>query len=272
MKESKTVMNFFHKNPVFTSQEFYKFMQKRGVNKINSQRVLLSYHCRKGHVQKIRKGLYMSSPFGEYHENWSASPFLIAAKMSEDAVLAYHSALDFYGKAQSIYSRIYFLTKKKTRRQLFKGIDYFPTKFRKSLIRSGKELFAVKEEYSRGIKVLVTSLERTFVDLFDRPDYGGGWEEIWRSLEFMKALDIGKIVEYALLLGNATTIGKVGFYLEAHRERLWVEDSDLDALRERKPVYAQYFDQKNKNDAKLNKTWNLIIPRYVEEEQWGRVI
>ncbi len=45
----------------------------------------------------------------------------------------------------------------------------------------------------------------------------GGWEEIWRSLETVEFFDLDRIVEYVLLLGNATTASKVGYYLEEHR-------------------------------------------------------
>ena len=34
-----------------------------------------------------------------------------------------------------------------------------------------------------GGQVRVTSLERSLVDLLHSPEHGGGWEEIWRSLE-----------------------------------------------------------------------------------------
>ena len=49
-----------------------------------------------------------------------------------------------------------------------------------------------------------TSLERTLVDVLDRPDLTGSWEEIWRSLESIEFFDIEQIVEYVLLLENAT--------------------------------------------------------------------
>jgi hypothetical protein len=44
------------------------------------------------------------------------------------------------------------------------------------------------------------------VDVLDRPDLSGGWEEIWRSLETIEYFDLDEIVAYARLLDNATTI------------------------------------------------------------------
>ncbi len=56
-----------------------------------------------------------------------------------------------------------------------------------------------------------------------------------RSLESVEFFDLDKVVEYALLLGNATTGAKVGFFLEQHREPLMVEDRHLKALQGLRP-------------------------------------
>ena len=61
--------------------------------------------------------------------------------------------------------------------------------------------------------VSVTGLERTFVDVLNRPDLTGSWEEIWRSLESVEFFDLDKVAVYVDLFGNATTAAKVGFFL-----------------------------------------------------------
>lgn len=43
--------------------------------------------------------------------------------------------------------------------------------------------------------------------------------------------DLDVVIEYTLLLENATTAAKVGFFLEQHKEALMVEASHLDPLR-----------------------------------------
>jgi hypothetical protein len=49
------------------------------------------------------------------------------------------------------------------------------------------------------MELRVAGLERTLVDVLDRPDLSGSWEEIWRSLESVEFFDLDKVVEYALL-------------------------------------------------------------------------
>jgi predicted transcriptional regulator of viral defense system len=73
------------------------------------------------------------------------------------------------------------------------------------------------------MELRIASLERTLVDALDRPDLSGSREEIWRSLESVEFFNLDKVVEYGLLLGNATTGAKVGFFLEQHRKPLMEE-------------------------------------------------
>jgi predicted transcriptional regulator of viral defense system len=81
-----------------------------------------------------------------------------------------------------------------------------------------------------GQQVLVTSLERTLVDVLDRPYLCGSWEEIWLSLESIEYLDMDQVLKYAFLLANSTTIAKLGFFLETHREPLMIPEYYFDQL------------------------------------------
>jgi predicted transcriptional regulator of viral defense system len=53
-----------------------------------------------------------------------------------------------------------------------------------------EELSGVNREERTGLQVRVTSLEGTMVDLLDRPELGGGYEGIWRSLEAVEFFDL----------------------------------------------------------------------------------
>ena len=117
----------------------------------------------------------------------------------------------------------------------------------------------------------VTSLERTLVDVLDRPRHAGGWEEVWRSLESVEFFDLDKIVEYVRLLGNATTASKVGFYLDQHREGLMVEERHLTALRSQRPRQPHYVDRRGSRDGSLVTDWNLIVPTEAIERSWAEV-
>jgi len=130
------------------------------------------------------------------------------------------------------------------------------------------EGFGVRQEDRRGQVVRVTGLERTLVDVFNRPDLGGGWEEIWRSLDTVAYFDLDEVVKYALLLDNSTTIAKVGFYLERNRERLMVQDSQLSRLRKHGPASPRRMERSGTKPGKFVSAWNLVVPEHVYERTW----
>ncbi len=152
------------------------------------------------------------------------------------------------------------------RSHVFRG-----TKFPHALFRAGKVHFAVSTAERSGQSLRVATLERTLVDVLDRPDLSGSWEEIWRSLECVEFFELDKVVEYALLLGNATTGAKVGFFLEQHREPLMVEDRHLKALHDMRPRQPHYLDRSRRKSGRLVLEWNLVVPREVLERTWTSI-
>ena len=123
-----------------------------------------------------------------------------------------------------------------------------------------------------GMEVRVTSLERTMVDVLNRPYLSGGWEEIWRSLESVEFFDLDMVVEYTLLLENATTAAKVGFFLEQHRELLMVDEKHLKSLHVLRPRQPHYLDRDKRRSGRLVSGWNLVIPIEVLERSWEEVL
>ena len=229
---------------------------------------LLRYHVRTGHLLKLRRGLYAAVSAGSDPKTCPVDPYLVASRLTGDAVLAYHSALELCGKAHSVFREFYFLTGCTARPFRFRGQRFRAVAFPRKLIREGRERFGVETRDRAGLDVAITGLERTLVDLLDRPALGGGVEEIWRSLGAVEFFDLDAVIEYALLLGNATTIAKVGFFLESHRERLMVDDHHLACLHARRPRQPHYFAGRTLGEGRLVAGWNLVVPEAVLNRTW----
>ena len=73
---------------------------------------------------------------------------------------------------------------------------------------------------------------------------------------------------YALLLDNATTIAKVGFYLETRQADLKVTAEHLSQLQKHRPISPHYLDDSSKEDYQFNKCWNIMIPKSLVEQNW----
>lgn len=263
---------FFPRHPVFTLGELDHFLAERGSTSRATRNSLLKYHRQRGRILSVRRGLYAVVPLGASPDSSPADPYLLAAKMTKDAVLAFHTALEFFGKAYSVYSHFYYLSRKRSQPLTFRSYEFRCVLQPQTLRTKGKEDFGVIQSEHSGVDVRVTSLERTLVDILDRPDLSGSWEEIWRSLELVEFFDLHKVIEYALLLNNSTTAAKVGFFLEQHRDTLMVEDAHLDTLRDLRPRQPHYLERSKRKVGRLVSRWNLVVPKEVLERLWGEVL
>lgn len=171
--------------------------------------------------------------------------------MADDAVLAYHTALELHGKAYSVHEEFVFLPHRAVRKAQISGGEFRGVSFQKALLHGRNEMYGVSKTERLGIEIQVTTRERTIVDLLDRPELGGGWEEIWRSLESVEYFDLEPLVRYTLLLKNGTTTAKVGFFLDQHRKALMVEDKHLRSLKRRLPEQLCYMERSKRVSGKL---------------------
>lgn len=263
---------FFRKNPVFTAEEFDRHLSSIGKTGARTRESLLSYHRKTGHVILIRRGLYAVIPPGADSDSYPVDPFLVAAKLTKDAVLSYHTALEVHGRAYSVREHLTYSASAPVAAVHFRGMVFRGVRFPKALCQAEKKNFGVITVDRSGLEVPVACLERTLVDVLDRPDLSGSWEEIWRSLESVEFFDLDRVVEYSRLLGNATTIAKVGFFLEQHRESLMVDDEHLKQLHPHKPRQPHYLDSANRKSGKLVANWNLVVPVALFERTWEEVL
>ncbi len=268
---SKRLSEFLAQHAVFTVEELDRFLSARGSNKPSTRNSLLAYHLRQGRIIRVRRGLYATVVSGFDPASSPVDPYLVATKMTEDAVLAYHTALEFHGHAYSLYSRLLFITAGKSLPLQFQSHEIRSVSVPHPLRAKGKEMFGVTCHNRSGVELRVTNLERTLVDVLDRPDLAGSWEEIWRSLESVEFFDLDQVIEYTFLLENATTAAKVGFYLEQQRDSLMVEDSHLNRLRNLRPRQPHYLIRSKRKDCRWNKEWNLMIPVEILNRSWGEV-
>jgi predicted transcriptional regulator of viral defense system len=260
---------FFTTHPVFTHSEFVEAHTATGRSERTSNN-LLARHLQAGQLSRVRRGLYATVPPGVDADQATADPYLVATKLTTDAVVAYHAALQFHGKAYSVWQRFHYLTSVRARRMSFQGMEFLPVQAPVA-VRSLPDLGgAVAEQRHAGGVVRVATLERTLVDVLDAPDKGGGWEELWRSLEMVEFFDLDAVTDYALKLGCSLTVARLGFYLEQHRDALMVEDRHLEVLRPHAPTQPRYLDSKRES-GRLVSDWNLVVPNRVLEKTWGEV-
>jgi predicted transcriptional regulator of viral defense system len=212
--------------------------------------------------------VYAVIPAGADPDSYPVDPYLVASKLTSDSVLSHHTALEFHGRAYSVHNRFIYSAFRPLRPFTFRAHFFRGTTFCDALLRRGKERFGESNGERAGQVLRVTTLERTLVDVLDRPALSGSWEEIWRSLESVEFYDIDVVVEYTRLLENSTTAAKVGFFLDENRERLMVAEHHLKQLQNMRPGQPHYLDRGKRKSGRLVAKWNLVVPEDVFEKSW----
>jgi len=262
-----TLPDFFAQHPVFTREALVRHLTESSgkTPRPGTVSALLRYHQSTGRILAVRRGLYASVPPGAKAETAPVDAYLLGAVGCPGGVLGYHTALELHGLAHSTFEVVQILVSRPQRGWTFRGVDLHPIQPRAAL--GGSALALVVEYLDRlGFDVPVTSTARTLVDVLDRPDLTGGWEEIWRSLEGIRLLDTDAVLTYLERLGNATTSALVGYFLEQHRETLFVNESTLNAIESLRPKSRHYLNRAE--GGQLAARWNLIVPGAVWDRRW----
>ncbi|WP_406672701.1 transcriptional regulator [Natronospira sp.] len=259
---------FLKQHKVFRIEQFEAATGLSG----SGRKASLDYHRKRGHVLPVRRGLYWVVPPGHRPETCPVDPFLIAGHVSVNAVLAYHSALELHGRAYSSFNEIQFLVSSNLRPFEFRGTRYRPLTIPPALVRKHQQELGLESVDRFGTPIKVTGLERCLVDVLDRPELSGGWEEAWRSLDMIEYLDLPAVCHYVSALGNATTAAKTGWYLEQNRQRLMVDDHTLEILRKRAPAKPHYVHRGSHEPTRFLSRWNLVVPASLADQSWEELI
>ena len=247
---------FLAAHSLFTREELSSALAGRKPATVNAH---LARWQRLGRVVRVKNGLYVRRDPERTGANPSTPDFIaLAARTAPDAACAYHTALEAHGCAQSLFEQLTFVTWTRTKPVEFMGRRLVPVRPRAPLKkRNGGEAWI--ETLDRGsLEVRVTSLERTAVDVLDRPSLAGGIEEVWRSLAALPAIDPVALLDYVRVLGSLTVAARVGYFLETRRDELAVPTSVLEELQTVLPKHPVHLDRAL--GGRLNSRWRLIVP------------
>ncbi len=241
---------FLATHRIFTRAELIAVLGGRSAATID--RTLARWR-QQGRIEPVKRGLFVRLGPREALPDYAA----LAARMAPDAAAAYHTALEVHGCAQSLFERFHFVTWTRVKAVTYHGRDLLPVRPRAQLGPGGGEGWIETQERD-GLELRVTSLERTAVDVLDRPDLAGGVEEVWRSLAGLPAIDPVALLDYVRALKSARVAARVGFFLEARREELAVPASTLAVLQDLLPRHPVYMERAL--GGRLNPRWRVIVP------------
>ncbi|WP_133128640.1 type IV toxin-antitoxin system AbiEi family antitoxin domain-containing protein [Legionella nagasakiensis] len=263
-----TVEQFFYDHPVFRYEEFALFKSEHGAIKSTSVNTALTYYAKSGRIKPIRRKLYAVVPPNQSVDSVSVDPYLVAGKATQDAVIGYHSALELLGVAYSSFGQLTYVTEQKSKPFEFVGHWYQSVAVPKALQQKQATDICVVTINRQGVDIRVTNPARTFVDVLDRVELCGGWEEVFRSISSLAVLNIDQVIDYCLMLNNSRLNAKVGYFLSQRQDAFAVTEQQLSPLLAGKPKVAQYIPGAATEQFQLVKPWNIYLPLSVINQSW----
>lgn len=231
-----TIPYCFNKNELIgsfaNSKSFYNWVGTRVKNK---------------QVKTVRNGLYVSlDSMGNIH----ASKFEIACKITNDAFIVYHSALEYYGLATQVFNNVIVGCENKVSGFYFDGVSYEP-----HIVKE-----RIQIEFNQLSNVRVSSLERTIIDCINNIDLAGGIEEVLGALEQVSYLDENKLIEVLNVYNKVLLFQKVGYILEQYNDTLMLSNSFFEYCESKLTNQVKYFLSDNYKNIAYDSKWKLMAP------------
>jgi predicted transcriptional regulator of viral defense system len=244
---------------VVTTDDVDAFLRSRGRYGPRTRDRALATLCASGDLVRVQRGLYArGNP-----ELGSPDPYLLASRLAPDAVLGLHSALEVHGVVTPSTTRCVYFTRLAgaARAPVWRGTRLHRISHPVALARADKKFLETEMvEGHGGTCMRVTTVERAFVDVMDRPRLTGDWPRVIQVLDAIPTLDLDRVIHYAGCLDNATTAAKVGWFLERYQERLSVTAGVLCRLEQMRPRGPHYLSRSQRVSGRYVARWNLVVP------------
>lgn len=219
-------------------------------NKETASSLLYKYKKRNLIVQ-IRKNVYLpTNPLDSFIDE---NKYEIACNSVPMAYVAYHSAMEFYGLQNQVFSRIYISAPKRFRPFEFDFVEYTyaPDKFQEGIIQFGEKK-----------NIYVTNIERTIIDCIDRLDLAGGIEELIYNIGLIDEVDENKLLHYLSLHDKQVIYQKAAFILSPFKKQLKLSDIFFDNCKMKIGKSIRYLTDKYESKTYIQE-WKLYVPQYI---------
>mgnify|MGYP000692790492 CR=1 FL=1 len=112
--------------------------------------------------------------------------------------------------------------------------------------------------------IYVSDIERTVIDILNRPEYAGGFQEVIMSILEIPELDFQKLYDYLKKFNKKILYHRVGYLFSSplFHEIFDVPENFLQKVKQ-KIHSVNYFTISNKSGI-FRKDWNLIVPLEID--------
>ncbi len=197
---------------------------------------------RSGFIERIEKGKYVRSSFSD--------DYVIANFMAPDGGIAYWTAMNAHGLTEQFANKIFIQTALRKKDISEKSRQY------KFIKVPEEKLFGYKTYGYGNHGYKMTDVEKTIIDCFDLPQFGGWYQETIKALNNAKIYQ-SKMINYCKRIHNISLIKRLGFLIE------FLEKPNMNDFIE----YAQsvvdtnysVFEIGGERKGEYNTHWKLIL-------------
>lgn len=240
---------FAQSTPLFTLKE----ARERYAKDSHNRSILNMLHRLKhqGRIRQLANGVYAGTlaavPLDRYR---------VPDALRDDSVVALHSALEWHGVANQIFQTVYYFSARPRKDVVFDNVTYHRVAPPRVLNNPQQKLFQVTVGSDH---TMVTERERSFVDCLMFPDYGGGVEELDKSLAMFPSFDFDAALEYLKLLRKPWLYSRLGFLLDRHADRLFFRGKPREKFQRHLPSGVAYLGTKRPGNRWVP-AWKLMVP------------
>jgi predicted transcriptional regulator of viral defense system len=208
---------------------------------------------KKGILIPIKSGVYIFVPLDAVLTGRRVSEFLIPTVFfpKSDYYIGYSTMFNYYNFTDQQFQTVYVLNPRISRARTIAGLSFKFTKI------SPEKMYGLEKISIKGKEVIVSSKERTLIDLIYYNKPVGGINEAAAILErFIKEgkCDIKKLIEFAVRFPAIKTRKRIGLTLE----KIGVSEFLLKPL-EKSIKKTSLISFSSNRKGKINEKWRIIV-------------
>lgn len=250
-KQSKTIFTLDDAEFVYgkSRQQTSKFIQQL---------------VQRGILAKLKSGVYLILQSGQENVQLTNWPIIARDLVGKNQYfISYYSAMRLHGMTTHPLLDVYMSVHKRIRAKKISGLTYHFIYSEKKHFWGAIHYWASKQE-----QVVISDVERTILDGFDRPDLCGGLKEVIRGINFIKGkMNMPKLIKYALKFRSKAAIKRLGFVLE-------ILDTHPDYVEKLNKIVADHkdyilLDPEGVKEGKYLSRWHIQINMNINELKEG---
>ena len=186
---------------------------------------------------------------GKYCRHNFRDEFVIGNYLAKDGAIAYWSALNLHGLTEQISNTVFVQTTKIKNNKTVFGARYQFVKVKKEKIAGIEKTGYGNHSY------YITDREKTIIDCFDLPEYGGEFPGIIRAF-VVNEWDEENLIQYATQVNNVAAIKRMGYLAELFDLPL---KGFISFAKEKVTKTISLFDNGSKDEGIYRTKWGLRL-------------